>query len=343
MNADKKKIPVFSMTETSRLLKVKNLSTSFFTDDGEVKAVDTLSFSINQGKVLGIVGESGSGKSVTALSIMRLVPGRGKTLSGEIVFKDKEILSLPESKMRSIRGKEIAMIFQDPMTSLNPVFTIGEQVNEAIMLHQNITKTKAKNETIKMLEKVQIPNASERINDYPHQFSGGMRQRVMIAMALSCNPSLLIADEPTTALDVTVQAQILTLMRELQHETGSSIILITHDLGIVAELTDDVLVMYAGQMVEYADVFELFRDPSHPYTVGLLNSLPRLDDKEKERLVPIPGQPPSLLNLPKGCRFQARCPKAMEQCNAYTPPLYEINEGHLVRCFLYSGKKEISG
>lgn len=329
------------MTETMRLLEVKDLCTSFFTDDGEVKAVDTLSFSINKGRVLGIVGESGSGKSVTALSILRLVGGRGKIVSGKIVFKDKELLSLPEIKMRSIRGREIAMIFQDPMTSLNPVFTIGEQINEAIMLHQNVTKMEAKNKTIKMLEKVQIPNAGERINDYPHQFSGGMRQRVMIAMALSCNPELLIADEPTTALDVTVQAQILALMRELQHETGSSIILITHDLGIVAEITDDVLVMYAGQMVEYANVFELFKAPGHPYTVGLLNSLPRLDTAEKEILVPITGQPPSLVNLPKGCRFQARCSKGMEQCATSTPPLYEVGEGHLVRCFLYSGKKEI--
>lgn len=318
------------------MLAVRDLRTSFFTDDGEVKAVDGVSFSIAPKSVLGIVGESGSGKSVTALSLLRLLPPAGRILSGEIDFQGKDLSKIPETEMRKIRGAQIAMIFQDPMTSLNPVFTVGAQIEEAILLHQNLSKKEAKERVINSLEKVQIPNARERREEYPHQFSGGMRQRVMIAMALACNPSLLIADEPTTALDVTIQAQILLLMQKLKHDEGTSIILITHDLGIVAEMASNVLVMYAGQVVEYAEVTKLFANPLHPYTVGLLNSLPRLDSKEKRRLVPIPGQPPTLMNLGNGCRFAPRCPRVMNHCDLDMPPLLEQGDNHSVRCFLYT-------
>src|SRR5713226_5200579 len=284
------------------LLEVRDLKTYFRTDDGIVKAVDGVSFEIEKGKTLGIVGESGSGKSVTCLSIMGLNPRRNTITSGEALFKDQNLLTMSPRKLRSVRGNDIAMIFQDPTTSLNPVHSIGKQLEEAILLHRDVTKKAARARALELLNAVGIPRAERRIDDYPHQFSGGMRQRVMIAMALVNDPDLLIADEPTTALDVTTQAQILSLMNRLQEEFGSAIIMITHDLGVVAEIADEVVVMYAARVAEKAPVDELFKRPRHPYTWGLLGSLPRLDS-HVERLVQIPGSPPSLLNPPRGCRF----------------------------------------
>src|SRR5713226_6791438 len=284
------------------LLEVRDLKTYFRTDDGIVKAVDGVSFEIEKGKTLGIVGESGSGKSVTCLSIMGLNPRRNTITSGEALFKDQNLLTMSPRKLRSVRGNDIAMIFQDPMTSLNPVHSIGKQLEEAILLHRDVTKKAARARALELLNAVGIPRAERRIDDYPHQFSGGMRQRVMIAMSLVNNPDLLIADEPTTALDVTTQAQILTLMKRLQSEFGSAIIIITHDLGVVAETADDVVVLYAARVQEQAPVDRVFYRPNHPYTWGLLGSLPRLD-ADVERLVQIPGSPPSLLNPPRGCRF----------------------------------------
>jgi peptide/nickel transport system ATP-binding protein/oligopeptide transport system ATP-binding protein len=328
---------------SEKILEVKNLQTSFFTEDGEVKAVDDVSFDVFPGKTLGIVGESGCGKSVTSLSIMRLIQSPpGKVVGGQILYRGKNLLDLPMSEMRKIRGNEISMIFQEPMTSLNPVFTIGYQICEAIALHQKeLNKNQVREKSIEMLRLVGIPAPEKRIDDYPHQLSGGMRQRVMIAMALSCNPNILIADEPTTALDVTIQAQILELLKDLQKKLGMAIILITHDLGVVAEMADEVVVMYAGRVAEKGSVREIFKNPRHPYTQGLLNSIPTLSKDptgkvKKKRLEAIPGIVPNLLHLPKGCRFQERCKHASVECKESEPQLRMIShqgeETHLVRC-----------
>ncbi|TAM62051.1 ABC transporter ATP-binding protein [bacterium] len=322
------------------LLEVKNLQTNFYSEDGIVRAVNGLSFDLEPGSTLGIVGESGSGKSVTSLSIMRLIPNPpGRVEGGSIVFRGQELLTKSEAEMRKIRGHEIAMIFQDPMTSLNPVLTVGDQIAETVRLHLKLGRKEAMERAIEMLRLVRIPSPEKRINDYPHQFSGGMRQRVMIAMALSCDPSLLIADEPTTALDVTIQAQILDLMRELQERRNAAIILITHDLGVVAEVCQRVLVMYAGNMVEYGTAEQIFKYPKHPYTQGLLESLPRLDDRESKRLIPIEGQPPNLLRMPTGCAFAPRCKYRMPICDEPVP-LYDFGGGHVARCFLYDERAE---
>ena len=316
------------------LLEVCNLRTTFRTEDGPVTAVNGLSFSVAPGETLGLVGESGSGKSVTSLSIMRLLSSNASVSSDGIFFDGEDLLKKPETEMRKIRGNKIAMIFQDPMTSLNPVLTVGEQVEEAVRLHLGYGKRDARDKAIAMFEKVRIPSPKARLGDYPHQFSGGMRQRVMIAMALSCNPRLLIADEPTTALDVTIQAQILELMNEMQAETGAAIILITHDLGVVAEVCKNVLVLYGGNLVEYGSAQQIFADPKMPYTQGLLASLPRLDESEPVRLVPIEGQPPNLLNLPPGCAFAPRCAHRMDVCSKPVG-LSSFDGGHLARCWLY--------
>ena len=317
------------------LLEVNNLHTHFRTDDGIVKAVDGVSFTVEKGKTLGIVGESGSGKSVTCLTIMGLNSKRTAITSGEALFKGEDLLKMGSRRLREIRGNDMAMIFQDPMTSLNPVHTIGRQLIEAILLHRDVTKKVAKARAVELLEAVGIPRARRRFDDYPHQFSGGMRQRVMIAMALVNDPDLLIADEPTTALDVTTQAQILKLMKTLQQEFGSAIIMITHDLGVVAETADDVVVMYAAKVVEKAPVAEIFNRPRMPYTWGLLGSLPRLD-ADVERLVQIPGQPPSLLTPPRGCRFHPRCPYVMSVCRSEEPQLVNVPgiDDHLQACHL---------
>jgi oligopeptide transport system ATP-binding protein len=319
------------------LLEVRNLRTVFRTEDGPVTAVNGLSFSLEPGETLGIVGESGSGKSVTALSVMRLLPRTATMSADAITFDGANLLTKSEAEMRRIRGHRIAMIFQDPMTSLNPVLTIGEQIAEAVRLHLGLNRSEARRKAVEMLEKVRMPAASSRLDDYPHQFSGGMRQRVMIAMALSCNPELLIADEPTTALDVTIQAQILELMSEIQQETGTAIVLITHDLGVVAGICRNVLVMYAGNLVEYGTAAQIFEQPRMPYTQGLLASLPRLDKSERKRLVPIKGQPPNLLNLPAGCAFAPRCTYTMPICHEPVR-LYDFGEGHVARCVLYDEK-----
>jgi oligopeptide/dipeptide ABC transporter ATP-binding protein len=320
------------------LLSVRNLKTYFYTDEGVVRAVDGLSYELHRGETLGVVGESGCGKSVHALSIMRLIPSPpGKIVDGQILFDGRDLLRLPDEQMRRIRGNRIAMVFQEPMTSLNPVLTIGEQIAEAVILHQKLNKKAAWERAIEMLAKVKIPLARERVKDYPHQFSGGMRQRVMIAMALSCNPSILIADEPTTALDVTIQAQILDLMRDLQREFGASIILITHNLGVVAEMCDNVVVMYAGRPVEHTNVRRIFKDPKHPYTWGLLHSVPKLYSR-RERLIPIEGQPPSLIDLPPGCPFAPRCPFVMDVCVEEDPPDFPVGPDHSAKCYLYSDR-----
>ena len=311
------------------LLEIKQLKTVFHTDQGKARAVDGVNLSIETGQVLGVVGESGCGKSITSLSVLRLVPPPGRITEGEIVFDNKNLLKLSEKEMRSIRGNQIGLIPQDPMTSLNPVYTVGDQIIEAVELHQKVSRQEARKRAIEVLEKVKIPQAASRIDEYPHQFSGGMRQRVMIAMALSCNPRLLIADEPTTALDVTVQAQILDLLREIQKDREMSILLITHDLGVVAEMCDRVAVMYAGSVVESASVHELFKNPMHPYTKGLLESVPKPDSP---RLKPIDGQPPSLIDLRDGCRFADRCPLKEEDCLASIPSLEEKVDDHFVRC-----------
>jgi peptide/nickel transport system ATP-binding protein len=323
------------------LLDVKDLRTSFRTEDGVVRAVDGVSFTVEKGQTLGIVGESGCGKSVTCLTIMGLNPKRNTITSGEALWKGKDLLTMKPSALREIRGSEISMIFQDPMTSLNPVHTIGRQLEEAILLHRDVTKKSARARSLELLKAVGIPHAGERIDDYPHQFSGGMRQRVMIAMALINDPDLLIADEPTTALDVTTQAQILALMKRLQEDFGSAIIMITHDLGVVAEIADDVEVMYAAKVVEEAEVHDLFHRPQHPYTWGLMGSLPRLET-DVERLTQIPGQPPSLLRPPSGCRFHPRCPYVMEVCKTTEPELVPTQREaeHLQRCHLDEETKE---
>jgi peptide/nickel transport system ATP-binding protein len=323
------------------LLDVKDLRTSFRTEDGVVKAVDGVSFSVEKGQTLGIVGESGCGKSVTCLTIMGLNPKRNTITSGEALWKGNDLLTMKPNELRQIRGDEISMIFQDPMTSLNPVHTIGRQLEEAILLHRDVTKKVARARSLELLKAVGIPRAEQRIDDYPHQFSGGMRQRVMIAMALVNDPDLLIADEPTTALDVTTQAQILSLMKRLQEDFGSAIIMITHDLGVVAEIADDVEVMYAAKVVEQAEVHDLFHRPQHPYTWGLMGSLPRLD-ADVERLTQIPGQPPSLLRPPAGCRFHPRCPYVMEVCKTTEPELVPTQRDaeHLQACHLDEETKE---
>jgi peptide/nickel transport system ATP-binding protein len=333
------------MSDREKILEVKNLQTSFFTEEGEVKAVDNVSFDVYKGKTLGIVGESGCGKSVTSLSIMRLIPNPpGRIVGGQILYKGKDLTKLDMGEMRSIRGNEISMIFQEPMTSLNPVFTIGNQIREAVALHQDLPKSELNNKAVEMLKLVGIPSPEKRVDDYPHQLSGGMRQRVMIAMALSCNPNLLIADEPTTALDVTIQAQILDLLRNLQAKVGMGLILITHDLGVVAEMADEVVVMYAGKVVEQGDVHEIFANPKMPYTRGLLNSIPTLSKDptgkvKKKRLETIPGIVPNMLHLPKGCRFQERCSYVIDACRQAEPELRTIAQKtadaglpHAIRC-----------
>jgi len=314
------------------LLEVKSLRTSFFTDAGEVRAVDGVSFSVAPGKLMGLVGESGSGKTASVLSIMRLLPESARIVGGEIIFEDQDLLKLSEPEMRHIRGARIAMIFQEPMTSLNPVFTIGSQIGEAVRLHQHTARAETRNRTIEALRMVGIADPERRIDDYPHQLSGGMRQRVMIAMALSCNPRLLIADEPTTALDVTIQAQILDLIRELQVRLGLAVILVTHDLGIVSEYADDVTILYAARVMEQAPSAELFRNPLNPYTRGLLESIPGMDGSRHRRLQAIPGSIPSALNPPAGCRFHPRCPRVIPQCSAAEPPLENRGPNHYVAC-----------
>lgn len=316
------------------ILEVKNLSTSFFTHVGEVKAVRGNSFSMEKGDILGIVGESGSGKSVTALSIMGLIEHPGKIIGGEVVFDGEVISNKPESQLSNLRGKEISMIFQDPMTSLNPVFTIENLMIEVIRRHQKVSKQEARNIAIEKLRMVGIPEPENRIKSYPHEFSGGMRQRAMIATALSCNPKLLIADEPTTALDVTIQAQILDILRELSKEIETSIIIITHDLGVIAETCSKLIVMYGGMIMEKGSVDEIFHSPQHPYTQGLMHSIPKMHKKDKGRLIPIPGSPPDLLNPPKGCPFSTRCPHVMKICTEEMAPFYKISSTHTSACWL---------
>jgi oligopeptide/dipeptide ABC transporter ATP-binding protein len=314
------------------LLEVKSLRTSFFTDDGEVRAVDGISFSVEPGKLMGIVGESGSGKTASVLSIMRLLPESAKIVGGEVLFEGRDLTKLPEPEMRAIRGAKIAMIFQEPMTSLNPVFTIGNQIAEAVRLHQKTSRGEARERAIEALKMVGIADPQRRVDDYPHQLSGGMRQRVMIAMALSCNPQLLIADEPTTALDVTIQAQILDLIRDLQSRLKLAVILVTHDLGIVAEYADTVTILYAARVMEQAPCNVLFKEPLNPYTKGLLDSIPGIDGTRHHRLQAIPGTIPSALQPPSGCRFHPRCPMAIPNCAKIDPPLEEKRPNHHVAC-----------
>lgn len=322
------------------ILKVDDLKTYFNTDDGIVKAVDGVSFELKKGEMLGIVGESGSGKSVTNLSLMKLIPSPpGKIMSGTAMLNGEDIFKMNDAEIRKLRGNRIGMIFQDPMTSLNPFLRISTQMIETIVLHQDLDKDAARARAVEMLEMVGIPNPEKRINDYPHQFSGGMRQRVMIAMALSCDPEILIADEPTSALDVTIQAQILEVIQELGHKLNTAVIMITHDLGIVAGICDTVCVMYAGRIVEKGTNDEIFKDPKHPYTQGLIKSVPRLDKPTKEKLYSIDGQPPNVIDLPECCPFHPRCEKAMDKCRNTYPPLRTFDEGREVRCWLYEEDK----
>lgn len=324
------------------LLEIKNLKTEFKTKKGIVAAVNGVDFSVDKGEVVAIVGESGSGKSVTSLSLMRLLAKTDNTkVTGEALFKGENLLNKSEKEMQKMRGKQLSMIFQEPMTSLNPVFTIGRQISEAVIKHDGATKKEARERSIEMLRLVGIPSPETRINNYPHQLSGGMRQRVMIAMALSCSPELLIADEPTTALDVTIQAQILELMLELKEKLGTAILLITHDLGVVAEVADKVVVMYCGKVVEKASVLDIFKAPKHPYTTGLLNSIPKIDENE-ERLFIIPGTVPNPLQLPSGCAFRDRCPNCLEKCKTDEPSLINLGERE-VRCFLYEKENKANG
>ena len=316
------------------LLSVKNLSTEFPVKKGILKAVEDVSFDVDAGEILAIVGESGSGKSVTSLSVMGLLAEPGHVAGGSMEFEGKDLVHLSERDYRALRGNDMAMIFQEPMTSLNPVYRVGKQIVEAIRTHENVSKKEARERAIDMLRKVGIPSPEKRIDDYPHQMSGGMRQRVMIAMALSCNPKLLIADEPTTALDVTIQAQILDLLRRLRDDTGMAVLLITHDLGVVSETADRVVVMYCGQVVEEAEVRTLFDHPMHPYTLGLLKSIPRLEDDDSKRLYMIKGMVPNPLEMPPGCHFSDRCDSCMDICREKIPNLVDI-DGHKVRCFLY--------
>ncbi len=325
------------MTDNNLILQVQNLTTAFDTEAGRIRAIDDVSFDLKKEQVLGIVGESGCGKSVTALSIMRLLPKPvGVIESGRILFKGADIVGLEADKMHEIRGKRISMIFQEPMTSLNPVHRIGKQLGEVFHLHfSQMTDAEIRQESIEILQKVGIPEPERRMEEYPHGISGGMRQRVMIALALACKPEILIADEPTTALDVTIQAQILDLMKKLQRETGMAILFITHDLGVIAETCQEVVVMYAGKVAESAATIELFKNAKHPYTQGLLASIPRLDTPRKTKLNIIEGIVPSLYELPTGCRFRTRCPHAMDICAIQTPPLIEVGENHFASCYLY--------
>lgn len=323
------------------ILEVRNLRTSFFTDEGEVKAVDGVDFSIEKGKTLGIVGESGSGKSITSLSILRLLQEPvGKIVGGEVIFKGENLLNKTKKQMMSIRGNNISMIFQEPMTSLNPTLTCGEQIAESIRIHQKLGRKEAMVKAIEMLNLVGIPSPDKRAKQFPFELSGGMRQRVMIAIALACNPELLIADEPTTALDVTIQAQILELIKKLQEDLGTSLMIITHDLGVVAEMCDKVAVMYCGKVVEYADVKTIFTEPKHPYTIGLLNSVPKHDEDVEGDLSVIYGQVPSPFKLPLGCRFAPRCPHAREICHSELPELETMLGDDKVRCWMYTDKWE---
>ncbi|MGB0384641.1 MAG: ABC transporter ATP-binding protein [Ardenticatenaceae bacterium] len=318
-----------------RLLEVDNLETRFFTEDGIVKAVNGVTFHVDAGETLGLVGESGSGKSVTVMSIMRLIPmPPGKITNGKVTFQQRDLLGLSEEEMRNIRGNQVAMIFQDPMTSLNPVLTIEKQLTEAIELHMGLNHSQAVARAVELLELVGIPGAKQRISSYPHQFSGGMRQRVMIAMGLACQPELLIADEPTTALDVTIQAQIVDLVKDLRKEIGMAIIWITHDLALLAGVADRIIVLYAGQVVEEAHTLDLYKSPRHPYTIGLLQSIPRLDENRRERLTPIEGLPPDLTDYPKGCPFAPRCRFAIERCTEQDPSLEPVGPNHLVACWV---------
>lgn len=328
--------------ERRKLLEVQDLKIAFRSLDTTITAVSGVSFHVNEGETLGIVGESGCGKSITSLAMMRLLPQATSQIGGSVKFDGQELLTLPEQKMFDIRGRQISMVFQEPMTSLNPVYTIGKQVDEAVLLHNKLSAQEARSRTLEILKKVGIPRAEDMSREYPYQLSGGMRQRVMIAMALVCGPKLLIADEPTTALDVTIQAQILDLMRQMRQETGSSIIMITHDLGVVAEMCERVMVMYAGQVVEEADVVSLFTHPQHPYTTGLMRSIPQHDSKVS-RLVPIPGQVPPLASMPTGCRFAPRCPQAEKRCLTDNPELLPVADGHLCRCWLYPKGGEPDG
>jgi len=322
------------------LLQVKNLRTYFYTDDGIVKAVDGIDFSITKGETLGMVGESGCGKSVSALSVLQLIATPpGKIIGGEILFKGKDLLKNNANNMRKIRGNDISMIFQEPMTSLNPVYSVGNQISEAIVLHQNLDKEKAAKKTLEMLKLVGIPNPEKRMHEYPHELSGGQRQRVMIAMALSCNPDLLIADEPTTALDVTIQAQILELIKKLKNEIGMAVLMITHDLGVIAEVSDNVVVVYAGKAMEYTSCLNIFKNPKHPYTGALLKSIPQLTDKPGKKLEVIEGTIPDPLALPFGCKFHPRCKYASKICIKEEPGLKNIGDNHLVRCWMYHEDK----
>ncbi|MCG2776400.1 MAG: ABC transporter ATP-binding protein [Desulfobacterales bacterium] len=322
------------------LLEVKNLKTYFYTEDGIARAVDGMDFIIRKGETLGMIGESGCGKSVSALSIMQLVASPpGKIIEGEIWFEGEDLLKKSSSEIKKIRGNDISMIFQEPMTSLNPVFTIGNQIIEPIILHQKLDKKKALKKAIEMLDLVGMPSPEKRMDNYPHQLSGGMRQRAMIAMALSCEPKLLIADEPTTALDVTIQAQILELLKKIREEIGMAVMMITHDLAVIAEVSDDVLVAYAGKALEYADVKTIFKDPRHPYTQALYDSIPRLTDTKKRRLEVIPGMVPNSLEFPSGCRFHPRCKFAKSFCKKEEPQLKEVSNTHNVCCFIYDEDK----
>src|ERR671935_2809691 len=318
-----------------RLLEVKGLKVRFLTEDGIVRAVDGVDFELDRGKVLGIVGESGSGKSVTAMTILGLTREKNTSFEGQVLYKGRDLLGLSEARLRDVRGSEIAMIFQDPMTSLNPVYRVGDQITEAILTHEDVSKATARRRAIELLGAVGIPHPQQRVDDYPHQFSGGMRQRAMIAMALSCNPDILIADEPTTALDVTIQAQIIELIDRLKDDFNSAVILITHDLGVVAEVADEILVMYAGRVVERGTKRDVFYDPQMPYTWGLLGSIPRLDRPKSDKLHSITGAPPSLINLPRGCKFRPRCPHAFEKCEEEPGLDHRVEErGHRDRCWL---------
>ncbi|MEH7306632.1 ABC transporter ATP-binding protein [Neobacillus drentensis] len=319
----------------AHLLDVKNLEVNFKTYGGEVQAVRNVSFHVDKGEIVAIVGESGSGKSVTVQTIMGLIPTPpGKVKNGEILFENQDLLKLSKRDLQKIKGSKISMVFQDPMTSLNPTMKIGKQIEEGLIFHQKLSKSEAKKRAIEMIRLVGIPNPEERYSQYPHEFSGGMRQRAMIAIALSCNPALLIADEPTTALDVTIQAQVLDLMKDLKEKMNTAIILITHDLGVVAETAERVIVMYAGMMVESATVQELFENPKHPYTWGLMESIPDLESEHKSRLIPIEGSPPDLFSPPKGCPFAPRCKYAMEICLEEMPPAFEVGKGHSAKCWL---------
>jgi len=325
-----------------RVLEVNDLATHFFTDEGVVKAVDGITYHVNEGEILGIVGESGCGKSVSALSIMRLIQDPpGRTVNGEVLFEGEDLLQANNTQMRHIRGNRISMVFQEPMTSLNPVLSIGRQITETLELHQGMGKRDALARAGELLGLVGIPDGERRLRDYPHQFSGGMRQRVMIAMALSCNPKLVIADEPTTALDVTIQAQVLDLMQDLSRQFGTSLIIITHNLGVVARYAQRVAVMYAGKIIESGDAGEIYGTPKHPYTLGLLNSVPRLDEPLREKLDPIEGMPPSLVDLPEGCSFAPRCPFVIDRCTRQTPPLMQVAGEHESACWRFDELTEL--